>query len=315
MTHCIICTDGLFGCGGAPPRDLGRPRGCPHSGFHYDCLLAWATDGATTCPVCKFSFALVERLSLAADTGQLLLVALTRVATRRLQWSPSPLDLLLSPYSDADLDAVCGVCFSGEDEATLLLCDRGCGRACHAACDGLDAVPEGEWFCRRCRELPAAAAVVAAGAAAAAAGGLAAAAVVAPPPPAPVARSGTPTLLALAKSWPLAARRALQLLAPARAGRPGPSVAAVSGDGGGAGGGGSGGGGGGGGGLGLGGTLTRIGAPAVASGVWRASAAPPPAGVPREPTRARNCELDSGRARTDARQSGCREKRAGGGCA
>lgn len=44
----------------------------------------------------------------------------------------------------------CQHCGSGENEDRLLLCDR-CDTAWHTYCVGLDAVPEGEWFCPRCR--------------------------------------------------------------------------------------------------------------------------------------------------------------------
>ena len=45
----------------------------------------------------------------------------------------------------------CLVCGRSDDEATLLLCDGpGCDATCHVACAGLIAVPESDWFCRRC---------------------------------------------------------------------------------------------------------------------------------------------------------------------
>ena len=42
----------------------------------------------------------------------------------------------------------CYVCHDGGD---IMLCEA-CPRGAHAACVGLDAVPEGEWLCSRCAE-------------------------------------------------------------------------------------------------------------------------------------------------------------------
>ncbi|KAH8061253.1 hypothetical protein JL721_8914 [Aureococcus anophagefferens] len=47
----------------------------------------------------------------------------------------------------------CVVCGEEGDTATLLLCDgqdKHCKNAAHLACVGLDAVPDGEWFCPDC---------------------------------------------------------------------------------------------------------------------------------------------------------------------
>lgn len=47
----------------------------------------------------------------------------------------------------------CGVCGRDDDAATLLLCDApGCNGACHVACAGLPAVPDGDWLCARCAD-------------------------------------------------------------------------------------------------------------------------------------------------------------------
>ena len=162
-------------------------------------------------------------------------------------------------YDQADLDAVCAVCFSGEDEATLLLCDAQCGRACHAACDGLDAVPEGDWYCRRCRE-----GTDAAAAAAVAAGGAASHSSMARG--AALQRHAN-ALLTLAGAGPAVGRGTSPLAAAAAAGMGACISRVVAGARGGAVGGTRGGGG-----AGLGGSLTRIRAPA--------------AGVPRAATRA-----------------------------
>ncbi|KAG0546471.1 hypothetical protein BDA96_02G450400 [Sorghum bicolor] len=49
--------------------------------------------------------------------------------------------------SDPEGDSVCSICNDGGD---LLLCDN-CPSAFHHACVGLQATPEGDWFCPSCR--------------------------------------------------------------------------------------------------------------------------------------------------------------------
>ncbi|KAA6426243.1 MAG: bromodomain adjacent to zinc finger domain 1A-like isoform X1 [Trebouxia sp. A1-2] len=45
-------------------------------------------------------------------------------------------------------DACC-VCHSGEDGEIMLLCDK-CDKPAHLGCVGMEAVPEGDWFCPSC---------------------------------------------------------------------------------------------------------------------------------------------------------------------
>ena len=42
------------------------------------------------------------------------------------------------------------ICGSGDDEATLLLCDR-CDSGAHTACLGMAGLPKAAWFCKRCK--------------------------------------------------------------------------------------------------------------------------------------------------------------------
>ena len=72
---------------------------------------------------------------------------------------------------------ICYVCGSGDNDEMLLMCENdaaGCTRAAHTYCVGLDAVPEGEWFCGKCaaekgQEVPGAGAATTAAATTAAA--------------------------------------------------------------------------------------------------------------------------------------------------
>ncbi len=49
---------------------------------------------------------------------------------------------------DTISDACC-VCHSGEDGEIMLLCDK-CDKPAHLGCVGMEAVPEGDWFCATC---------------------------------------------------------------------------------------------------------------------------------------------------------------------
>ncbi len=49
---------------------------------------------------------------------------------------------------DTISDACC-VCHSGEDGEIMLLCDK-CDKPAHLGCVGMEAVPEGDWFCPTC---------------------------------------------------------------------------------------------------------------------------------------------------------------------
>ena len=62
------------------------------------------------------------------------------------------LDAAVTAAAAAEAAAgACKLCGSGEDEASLLLCD-GCDGAHHLTCIRplLNAVPEGEWYCEVC---------------------------------------------------------------------------------------------------------------------------------------------------------------------
>ncbi len=49
---------------------------------------------------------------------------------------------------DTISDACC-ICHSGEDGEIMLLCDK-CDQPAHLGCVGMEAVPEGDWFCPTC---------------------------------------------------------------------------------------------------------------------------------------------------------------------
>ena len=99
------------------------------------------------CPKCRWS-----RKGCKACRGNLVSAALPRpTSSRRSQ--PRPRKKAPAALADA---ITCGVCGSGDDDESILLCD-GCDRAYHMRC--LDppvvAVPDGDWFCAGCTSAPA----------------------------------------------------------------------------------------------------------------------------------------------------------------
>ena len=57
-----------------------------------------------------------------------------------------PIPPALSPSA---LSSTCVVCRKDDNGDQILLCD-GCDSECHTYCAGLEAVPDGDWFCANC---------------------------------------------------------------------------------------------------------------------------------------------------------------------
>lgn len=60
--------------------------------------------------------------------------------------------LAQNPDHDEEESNPCPICNSAEREDILLLCDS-CDAAYHTHCIGLDAIPEGDWYCMECTHL------------------------------------------------------------------------------------------------------------------------------------------------------------------
>jgi hypothetical protein len=61
--------------------------------------------------------------------------------------------LVFNPHDGLDeQDTACNVCFNPEsyEEDEILFCDR-CNVAVHQSCYGVRKIPDGQWFCDRCR--------------------------------------------------------------------------------------------------------------------------------------------------------------------
>jgi len=120
---CAICLDALTDEAGV------RPEACRHR-FHLSCLWEWAKIN-TLCPYCKGAFSAV-----ISDDG-------TRTVIKQVNDDGDESD-------ESEDEDVCAACAYGGE---LLICDGGgddCVILLHAACAGLDGVPEGEWFCGPC---------------------------------------------------------------------------------------------------------------------------------------------------------------------
>jgi len=124
-TECAVCLNTVSSS------EEATLSGCLHK-FCFSCIKSWS-EIETSCPLCKKHFAGIQH----KGTWQRVTTKKQRVECGDL---PSVLD-----------DMQCMRCRSGENEESLLLCDR-CDKACHLWCANppLIAVPEGDWFCSEC---------------------------------------------------------------------------------------------------------------------------------------------------------------------
>eukprot|EP00940_MAST-03C_sp_MAST-3C-sp2_P002343 g2343.t1 len=112
---------------------------CDHL-FHFSCIMEWSKM-SNSCPVCRRRFAKVKKAGRERAVK-------VKFAERRGQAEDE--DEESAQIRAREMEAACIVCGSASFEENLMLCDGHCGTACHAFCIGLDAVPEGDWFCSRC---------------------------------------------------------------------------------------------------------------------------------------------------------------------
>jgi hypothetical protein len=131
---CAICL-GAFDISDAATLD-----GCTHR-FCRDCIVAWSAI-TSRCPLCKRAFAAITHAGaqLAVEARE-----------QRIDGAAHGFPVLDDADDEDEEESPCDVCGSAAEEHLLLLCDgEGCDGACHVGCAGLEAVPEGEWFCWRC---------------------------------------------------------------------------------------------------------------------------------------------------------------------
>ncbi|OVA16889.1 zinc finger protein [Macleaya cordata] len=115
---------------------------CNHY-FCFVCIMEWAKV-ESRCPMCKQRFNTIIR---PPKDGVFLHERVVNIPIRDQVWHP--LGNMTSGPSDPYAQVNCSECHSSVDENLLLLCDL-CDSAAHTYCIGLEAVPEGDWYCQDC---------------------------------------------------------------------------------------------------------------------------------------------------------------------
>ncbi|KAM0562282.1 hypothetical protein ACHAPJ_002730 [Fusarium lateritium] len=122
--------------------------GCDHI-IHDACIRSWAQK-TNTCPICRNPFHSV-RVYNGADG--------TAISTYDVQDKKQVAEFDVrqwlgeNPEEDEEEQGnPCPICNSSEREDVLLLCDS-CDAAYHTHCIGLEAIPDGDWYCMECSHL------------------------------------------------------------------------------------------------------------------------------------------------------------------
>uniref|UniRef100_A0A1I8GR37 RING-type domain-containing protein n=2 Tax=Macrostomum lignano TaxID=282301 RepID=A0A1I8GR37_9PLAT len=135
---CPVCCEPISG-------RVARPDCCRHA-FCLPCLTEWCRT-ANTCPLDRLEFSTVM---VASRFGPAATVE--RIAAPQPEQRQQQLQSLLDASDDfPTIDEICAVCYQGDREDELLLCDT-CDAAYHLDCldPPLAAVPPGQWNCPRC---------------------------------------------------------------------------------------------------------------------------------------------------------------------
>ncbi|KAJ4008625.1 hypothetical protein NW752_009743 [Fusarium irregulare] len=122
--------------------------GCDHV-IHDACIRSWAKK-TNTCPICRCPFHSVRVYNGVDGTA----ISKYDVQDKKQvaefdvrQW------LGENPEEDEEEPGnPCPICNSSEREDVLLLCDS-CDAAYHTHCIGLEAIPDGDWYCMECAHL------------------------------------------------------------------------------------------------------------------------------------------------------------------
>ncbi|EMT63918.1 hypothetical protein FOC4_g10010392 [Fusarium odoratissimum] len=123
--------------------------GCNHI-IHDACIRSWAQK-TNTCPICRNPFHSVRVYNGVDGTA----ISKYDVQDKKQvaefdvrQWlGENPED-----EEEEEQGNPCPICNSSEREDVLLLCDS-CDAAYHTHCIGLDAIPDGDWYCMECSHL------------------------------------------------------------------------------------------------------------------------------------------------------------------
>ena len=107
-----------------------KPWNCDHL-FWYSWLKGWV-NVTNICPLCKISFKFIVKLS---ENG---------AEECREEVKEKKPDIEQIHFNT--IDQSCYVCCRDDNEGQLLICDYWDSRVWHTYCDGLDVIPESDWF-------------------------------------------------------------------------------------------------------------------------------------------------------------------------
>lgn len=126
---CAICLDII--------QTLANLDNCNHD-FCKQCILQWSKN-TNLCPLCKKEFKKI--------------VYYEKNKRKEIKVKKKKLAVDETFYEESIINSSdnCMICGGGEDHSRMLVCDGCQYNVCHTYCDGLDAIPDNEWFCRECR--------------------------------------------------------------------------------------------------------------------------------------------------------------------
>jgi hypothetical protein len=127
--ECPICLEKII--------NLANLDSCVHD-FCRSCIEKWAKDSSNNCPICKREF---KKIIFYEKNKKLE----KRIKKRRLDLEEDEF------YFEEYTSTPCLICELDDDDENLLVCDRCEYNTCHYYCDGLEDIPQGEWYCQVCR--------------------------------------------------------------------------------------------------------------------------------------------------------------------
>jgi hypothetical protein len=131
-TTCAICLDTI--------NQLANLDNCTHD-FCRPCIVQWSKN-TNLCPLCKKEF---KKIIYYEKNKKKEL----KVKKKKLQVEEEGFELL-DEFAEESADN-CMVCAGSNDFAHMLVCDGCHYNVCHTYCDGLNSIPENDWFCSTCR--------------------------------------------------------------------------------------------------------------------------------------------------------------------
>lgn len=109
---------------------------CNHE-FCKECIFKWSTL-SNECPNCKEVY---KRIWYFENNKKKSI----NVKEKKFTHDEEDSEAWLENCSD-----YCMVCKESRNEHLLLVCDKCCYNVCHTYCDGLDLIPDEDWYCHEC---------------------------------------------------------------------------------------------------------------------------------------------------------------------